>query len=209
MAIGTTLLLIAAALIFFGAAQRLLDRLRLTDSQALVLIALMIGGSFITIPLTRGPTSISVNLGGAVVPLGITAYLLLTADTSTERWRAIIASVITAGIVYGISQLTDFDPSSPMLIIDPLWLFSLIAGLVGYVVAGRSRRAAFVAGILGIFLVDLLHLFRAVLAGMNTRIVLGGAGVLDGMVVAGFIAIGLAEFVGEIRERVEGGEGEL
>jgi len=50
MAIGTTLLLIAAALIFFGAAQRLLDRLRLTDSQALVLIALMIGGSFITIP---------------------------------------------------------------------------------------------------------------------------------------------------------------
>jgi len=39
MAIGTTLLLIAAALIFFGAAQRLLDRLRLTDSQALVLIA--------------------------------------------------------------------------------------------------------------------------------------------------------------------------
>jgi len=65
------------------------------------------------------------------VPLGITAYLLLTADTSTERWRAIIASVITAGIVYGISQLTDFDPSSPMLIIDPLWLFSLIAGLVG------------------------------------------------------------------------------
>ena len=190
MAIGTTLLLIAAALIFFGAAQRLLDRLRLTDSQALVLIALMIGGSFITIPLTRGPTSISVNLGGAVVPLGITAYLLLTADTSTERWRAIIASVITAGIVYGISQLTDFDPSSPMLIIDPLWLFSLIAGLVGYVVAGRSRRAAFVAGILGIFLVDLLHLFRAVLAGMNTRIVLGGAGVLDGMVVAGFIAIG-------------------
>ena len=35
----------------------------------------------------------------------------------------------------------------------------------------------------------------------------GGAGVFDAMIVAGLIAIGLAEFVGETRERIEeGGE---
>ncbi len=92
-----------------------------------------------------------------------------------------------------------------MLLIDPpLWLFSIIAGIVGYL-AGRSRRAAFIAGVLGIFIVDLIHLVRAVAMATPTRIVLGGAGVFDGMVVAGLIAIGLAEFVGEVRERVEGG----
>lgn len=208
MPIGTTLLLIAAALIYFGVAQRLLDRMRLTDSQALIFIALMIGGSFITIPLKGGPTSVSLNLGGALVPLGLAVYLLTTADSAKERVRAIVASFVTAGIVFGVGQLTDFDPSSRMLIVDPLWLFSIVAGIVGYL-AGRSRRAAFVAGVLGIFLVDLVHLIRALAMATPTRIVLGGAGVFDGMVVAGLIAIGLAEFVGEIRERVEGGGNEL
>lgn len=208
MPIGTTLLLITAALIYFGAAQRLLDRMRLTDSQALIFIALMIAGSFITVPLMRGPTSISLNLGGAVVPLALAIYLVTTADSAKERIRAIVASFVTAGIVFGVSQLTDFDPSSPMLLIDPLWLFSIIAGIVGYL-AGRSRRAAFIAGVLGLFIVDLIHLVRAVAMATPTRIVLGGAGVFDGMVVAGLIAIGLAEFVGEVRERVEGGQSEL
>ena len=208
MPIGTTLLLITAALIYFGAAQRLLDRMRLTDSQALIFIALMIAGSFITVPLMRGPTSISLNLGGAVVPLALAIYLVTTADSAKERIRAIVASFVTAGIVFGVSQLTDFDPSSPMLLIDPLWLFSIIAGIVGYL-AGRSRRAAFIAGVLGLFIVDLIHLIRAVAMATPTRIVLGGAGVFDGMVVAGLIAIGLAEFVGEVRERIEGGQSEL
>ena len=54
MPAGTTLLLVVAALIYFGAGQRVLDRLRLTDTQTLIFIALMIGGSFITIPLRTG-----------------------------------------------------------------------------------------------------------------------------------------------------------
>jgi hypothetical protein len=40
---------------------------------------------------------------------------------------------------------------------------------------------------------------------MATRVVLGGAGVFDATIVAGLIATGLAEFVGETRERIEGG----
>jgi len=46
------------------------------------------------------------------------------------------------------------------------------------------------------------------LANMPTRVVLGGAGVFDALIVSGLIAVGLAEFVGETRERLEeGGEG--
>ena len=206
MPTGTALLLIAAALIYFGVGQRLLDRMRLTDTQALVAIALMIGGSFITVPLSTGRTRISFNVGGGLVPLALVVYLLIKADTAKERIRSIVAALVTGGVVYGISQLTDFDPSSPSFFIDPLWLFSVVAGIVGYL-SGRSRRASFIAGVLGLFAVDLVHLFQALAGNMATRVVLGGAGVFDAMIVAGLIAIGLAEFVGETRERIEeGGE---
>ena len=206
MPTGTALLLIVAALIYFGAGQRMLDRMRLTDTQALIAIALMIGGSFITLPLKTGRTSVSLNLGGAVVPLALVVYLLVKADTARERTRALVASLITGGIVYGVSQFTDFDPSSPSLLIDPLWLFSVVGGIVGYL-SGRSRRASFIAGVLGLFAVDLIHLGQALINNMATRVVLGGAGVFDAMVVAGLIAVALAEIVGETRERI-GGDGE-
>lgn len=204
MPTGTALLLIVAALIYFGVGQRLLDRMRLTDTQALIAIVLMIGGSFITIPLRTGRTDISLNLGGGLVPLALVAYLLIKADTAKERVRAVVAALVTAGIVYGVSQLTDFDPSSPSFFIDPLWLFSIVAGIVGYL-SGRSRRASFIAGVLGLFAVDVVHLVQALASNMATRVVLGGAGVFDAMIVAGLIAVALAEFVGETRERIEGG----
>lgn len=204
MSAGMSLLLIAAALVYFGAAQRFLDRMRLTDSQALVFIGLMIAGSFVTIPIVTGQTSVSINLGGAVVPLVLAAYLLVTADEGYEKVRAVAASLVTAGIVYGISQYTDFDPPSGRDILDPLWLFSIVAGIVGYL-AGRSRRASFIAGVLGILLADLIHLIRAFVSNVPTRVILGGAGVFDTMVFAGLIAVGLAEIIGETRERVQGG----
>jgi uncharacterized membrane protein len=200
-----TILVVVAALIYFGVAQRMLDKMRLTDTQALLFIGLMVAGSFITIPLLSGRTSISLNIGGSLVPLGIVIYLLTTADSAYERVRALIASVVSAAIIFGIAQYTDFDPSSGTFI-DPLWLFSIISGIVGYL-AGRSRRAAFIAGVLGILLTDLVHAVRAWLANMNTRTAIGGAGVFDAMIVAGIIAVALAEIVGETRERLSGGPG--
>ena len=206
MPVGNVLLLVVAALIYFGVGQRLLDRMRLTDTQALIAIALMIGGSFITLPLRTGRTTVGINLGGGLVPLGLVVYLLIRADTARERVRSLVAALVTGGVVYGISQFTDFDPSSPYLFIDPMWLFSIVAGIVGYL-AGRSRRASFIAGVLGLFAVDLVHFAQALLSNMPTRVVLGGAGVFDALIVSGLIAVGLAEFVGETRERLqEGGE---
>jgi uncharacterized membrane protein len=205
MPAGMTILVVAAALIYFGVAQRMLDKMRLTDTQALLFIGLMVAGSFITVPILSGRTNIGLNVGGTLVPLGIVIYLLVTADSAYERVRASIAAVVTAAIIFGIAQYTDFDPSSGA-IIDPLWLFSIVAGIVGYL-AGRSRRAAFIAGVLGILLTDVVHAVRARMANMNTTTVLGGAGVFDAMVIAGIIAVALAELVGEARERLTGGPG--
>jgi len=205
MPAGMTILVVAAALIYFGVAQRMLDKMRLTDTQALLFIGLMVAGSFITVPILSGRTNIGLNVGGTLVPLGIVIYLLVTADSAYERVRASIAAVVTAAIIFGIAQYTDFDPSSGA-IVDPLWLFSIVAGIVGYL-AGRSRRAAFIAGVLGILLTDVVHAVRARMANMNTTTVLGGAGVFDAMVIAGIIAVALAELVGEARERLTGGPG--
>lgn len=205
MPAGMTILVVAAALIYFGVAQRMLDKMRLTDTQALLFIGLMVAGSFITVPILSGRTNIGLNVGGTLVPLGIVIFLLVTADSAYERVRASIAAVVTAAIIFGIAQYTDFDPSSGA-IIDPLWLFSIVAGIVGYL-AGRSRRAAFIAGVLGILLTDVVHAVRARMANMNTTTVLGGAGVFDAMVIAGIIAVALAELVGEARERLTGGPG--
>ncbi|HHX02289.1 MAG TPA: DUF1614 domain-containing protein [Firmicutes bacterium] len=206
MPTGMLLLLITAALIYFGAAQRVLDRMRLTDSQALLFIGLMIGGSFIDIPLYQGTVEISVNVGGALVPLALCIYLLLRTDTARERVRGIVAALVTAGIVFAVSQLTEFGPTDRALI-DPMWLFSIVAGVVGYL-AGRSRRSAFIAGTLGIILTDVIHTVRALATGIPTTAALGGAGIFDTVVIAGIIAVLLAELVGETRERIQGGPGE-
>ncbi|HHT36199.1 MAG TPA: DUF1614 domain-containing protein [Firmicutes bacterium] len=203
MPAGMILLLIAAALVYFGAGQRILDRMRLTDSQALLFIGIMIGGSFINIPLYRGTVEVSVNVGGALAPLALCIYLLSRADTTREWVRALVGAAVTAGIVFGLGQLTDFDPTGPTFI-DPMWLFSITAGVVGYLM-GRSRRSAFIAGTLGLILTDVIHLVRSFAAGLPSTVAIGGAGVFDAIIIAGFIAVALAELVGETRERLQGG----
>ena len=67
--IGLIILLTTTVLVFFGVAQRVLDRMNLTDGQALLFPILIIGGSFFDIPIAREPISISINVGGAIVPL--------------------------------------------------------------------------------------------------------------------------------------------
>ncbi len=52
MPLGLIILSALAALILFGAAQRVLDRMHLTDTQALVVLGLIFIGSFIDIPVT-------------------------------------------------------------------------------------------------------------------------------------------------------------
>lgn len=50
MPVGMVALLVIGVLIYFGLAQRILDRMRLTDKQALLFIGAVIVGSFIDIP---------------------------------------------------------------------------------------------------------------------------------------------------------------
>lgn len=205
MSLGLVLLLGLAAIIYFGLAHRVLDRMRLTDMQALVFIAAMIVGGFVTIPVSAGQISLSVNLGGAVVPVVLAVYLLTKADKTWEWVRALLAAVGTAAVIWLIAARTDFGPEAgSTVLIDSVWLYSLSGGVIAYAL-GRSRRAAFVAGTLGVVLADVAHLAQLWLGRTPGMVAIGGAGVFDTTVLAGLIAVALAEIVGETRERIQGG----
>jgi hypothetical protein len=209
MPLGLLLLSVVTILIALGLTERALDRLHLTDRQALLVIAAMAVCSFIDLRFPFAGVPWEINVGGGLVPLVLAAYVWARADTALERWRGLFTILVTAGVIWGLSQFTDFDAGrSPLAFIDPLWLFGLVAGVVAYI-AGRSRRSAFLGGSVGVLLALVADGLLARRTGMAIPVSLGGAGLLDASVVGGVLALGLAEWVGEVRERIRhGGQGE-
>lgn len=199
------LLLIAGA-IYLGVAQRVLDRLYLNERTTLVLILAMLIGSFFDFPLIPGRNALALNVGGALIPLGIGIYVLARAGTGRERKRAFGTAVITALVLLGLNffvfagdpwhNATDF--------LDLLFIYPLVAGGVAYLL-GRSRRAAFIGAVFGVLMADLGNYFLLLARGIRGVTVLGGAGILDVLVLAAIFAVLLAEVVGEARERLQGG----
>ncbi len=200
MSTGLILLIIAGILIAFGVAQRVLDRLRLTDRQALFFAALLfIGGLLPDIPITP---LVSVNIGGALVPLGLSIYLLIRAGTAREVIRTLIASALTAAAIYFLGRMLPDEPEAAFM--DYNYLYGLVAGAVAYLF-GRSRRGAFVAGILGAVIADIWSAAQVWMQGVQQPLYLGGAGAMDVVVISGLTAVLLAELIGELLERLSRG----
>ena len=200
MTIGMIILIIVAILILLGLGQRVLDRMRLNDKLALLFIALIIGLGFV--PDIRVTDVFAFNLGGAVVPLALCVYLFVKADTAWERGRSILASIITGAAVFAIGVFAPDEPET--ITVDPILLYGLAAGLIAYIF-GRSRRCAFIAGVIGTMLSDTANAFYVWSKGVPQDFVLGGAGAVDGIVIAGIVAVLLAELLGEIIERMKRG----
>lgn len=200
MTIGMILLILAAILIMLGVGQRVLDRLRLNDGLALLFIALIIGLGFV--PDIRITPVFAFNLGGALVPLALCVYLFLRAGSPWERWRSIIASIVTGAAIFAIGRFTPDEPEA--IAIDPMLLYGLAAGLIAYLF-GRSRRCAFIAGVAGMLLADTANAVYVWSQGIAQDFVLGGAGAFDGIVVAGLLGVLLAELLGEVLERMQRG----
>lgn len=202
MPIGMIVLLIVGVLVYFGLAQRILDRMRLTDKQALLFIGAIIIGSFIDIPIMSAPMEVTVNIGGAVLPLLLSLWLIFKADETSEKVRAVIASVLVAGAVYLGSRYLPYEPENMFL--DPKLIYGVTAGLIAYI-AGRSRRSAFIGGVLGIIISDLVHMFTIMNMGIPGTTDIGGAGAFDVTIIAGIVGVMTAELVGETREKLQGG----
>lgn len=197
MTIGMIVLIIIAILILLGIGQRVLDRMRLSDRSALIFIALIIGLGFV--PDIRVTENFAFNLGGALVPLGLCVYLFIKAGSAKERIRSIAAALVTGAAIFAIARFSPDEPDA--IVLDPIILYGLAAGAIAYVF-GRSRRCAFIAGVIGMMLSSTANAVYVWSKGINQDFVLGGAGAFDGIVVAGIIGVLLAEIVGEIIERM-------
>lgn len=196
MTLGSFLLSALAVLVLLGVGQRVLDRMHLRDRTALILIAAMfVGGLLPDIDLGM----VRVNIGGALIPLGVCVYLLVTADEAAERVRGVAGAVITSLAVYLLGRVLPAEPEK--LPIDPILVCGIAGGVVGWLL-GRSRRGAFICGTLGVLLADTISAFTVWAGGIEQKLVLGGAGLFDAAVISGFLAVLLCELAGETMERV-------
>lgn len=190
---STWLLTILAVVIYLGLLQRTLDRMRLTDRAALIIIAALIAGTWLPeLPLGF----VRINLGSTLIPLGLSIYLIGTANTYREQVRGAAAIVATAIAVLLLDMLLPQEPGA--MFIDPLYAYGLAAGVVGYSV-GRSRRAAFVGGMMGVLIADIVIMMQQL---PLTRPYQLGSGILDSSLIAAVIGVGFAEIFGEARELV-------
>ena len=197
------LLIGLAVLVLLGFLERVLERMRLTRKEAVAILLTMLAASFLpNVPLYRG---LQVNIGGSLIPLGVVVYLLWTADTREERFRGIATILIATAIVYILDKFLPLEPGFISFDIDPLYLPAAFAAIFAYL-TGRSRRSAFIGAVGAVLLLDLiawtenLFMFPGVVP-----ITLGGGGVVGAAVLAGVLAVFLAEIVGEIRERLQRG----
>jgi len=202
MPIGMMMLLVVGVLVYFGIAHRILDRMRLTDKQALFFIGAVIVGSFIDIPIMVSPVQLSINVGGALLPAMLAIWLILKADETGEKIRAVLASLLVAASVSLGSRYLPYEPENMFL--DPKLMYGVSAGLIAYL-AGRSRRNAFIGGVLGIVLSDIIHMVTIIRLGIPGSTDIGGAGAFDVVIIAGIVGVMVAELVGETREKLQGG----
>ncbi|MFR2458440.1 MAG: DUF1614 domain-containing protein [Christensenellales bacterium] len=200
MSVGLTLLVIVTILVLLGVCRGVLDKMGLNDRQALIITgALFVGGLIPDIPLGG---EVYVNIGGALIPLAVCVYLIVRAGTAKERVRALIGALVTGLAVYWLGRFMPDEPEA--IAFDPNYIYGLAGGLTAYLL-GRSRRGAFVAGVLGVMGADIYQAVELRARGVNQALHLGGAGAVDVIVIAGLTGVILAEVVGEIIERVTRG----
>ncbi len=199
-----TLLSVVTLLVFLGFAERVLDRMRLDDKTAIVLLAMLIASHFL--PAVQITRHIAINLG-AFVPLGVALYLLIT-TSKKERLHALVISVVAALILWLTDRLFSLEPGGFIFDIDPLFIPGILAGLISYITT-RSRRSAFIGAVLSVMLVDLLATVNISLDGLPQQIVLGGGGIFDALLINGVLAVGIAEIIGEINERIQRGPAKI
>ena len=123
----------------------------------------------------------------------------LDSHTKKEVIRALFGSVLTAAAVFALGRLLPDEPEN--IFIDPNYVYGLAGGMIAYLL-GRSRRAAFICGVLGVVLADVAVAALNWSQGIRQTLVLGGAGDMDTVVISGLLAVLLAELVGEIYERM-------
>jgi uncharacterized membrane protein len=136
------------------------------------------------VPMATSPdVRLAVNVGGALIPTAVSAFLVV----HTGLWKfMLLATIVSAAVVHLVAR-----PIQGVGIAVPTLVPALAAGLMTLVLrAGPGAFAvAYVAGSIGTLGgADLTHL-GSVRALGAPRVSIGGAGTFDGVFVSGVLAV--------------------
>ena len=133
-------------------------------------------------------TVIAVNVGGAIVPVIISVYLLTQMPAVIEP--ALIGVAIVTAIVHRFAT-----PVPGLGIATPMLIPPIVAAACGYFLGSSQHprdAVAFISGVLGTLIgADLLNLRKV--RGLGAPVAsIGGAGTFDGIFLTGIVAVLLA-----------------
>mgnify|MGYP001286290069 CR=1 FL=1 len=167
--------------------------------QAVLVTAGALLGSLINIPLIPvGETVIAVNVGGAVIPLFVTAEMVARGRVSRLKTLAAVAAVSLVAYAFA-------TPVPGTGITMPFYVAPLAGAAAGLLLARGCRAApglAYAGGTMGTLLgADILNLANpavlAALAGSKATVLsIGGAGIFDGIFITGVLSVLLAAYAG-------------
>jgi uncharacterized membrane protein len=136
------------------------------------------------LPAVRRPTStiLAVNLGGAVIPTGVSLLLLIKDGI---WWQAAVGVAFVAVLVHVIAR-----PVPGLGIAVPGLVPPLLAASIALMISPHAAPAvAYVSGALGTLTgADLFNLRRLGELGASVASI-GGAGTFDGIFLSGIIAV--------------------
>jgi uncharacterized membrane protein len=204
-------ILFLIAMLEVGIIESAYHKLGMSHRAVTLLLLLSIFGSYINIPIATissplvihhhhhiynlsfipallpspDDTIIAVNLGGAVIPVLLSAYLLMRVGGLAP---AFVATVIVAWLVHHFARIV---PGAGIAV--PTLIPGIAAAILAMLLTREHRPVvAYVAGTIGCLIgADVLNL--ALVARLNAPIAsIGGAGTFDGVFVSGVIAVLLA-----------------
>jgi uncharacterized membrane protein len=149
------------------------------------LVAILIGGLF-NIPIWHsGSTTVAVNVGGAIIPLLISCYLL--------RKAPLLKTALAVAVVATVSGLLAKVDAEGISLHFGFLILPATAVSVALILAWRNApQVAFIAGTAGAIIgVDLVHLGELIHLG-TAPMSIGGRGVFDGIFTTGIISAVLA-----------------
>jgi len=206
IALFVILLVLLIPLLILGVAGAAFARLGFSWPEAIAVIILMIVGYFINIPVWtfrnsgpdagsgdaavfdaftgepvgdgQEPAVLSINIGGAVIPVAVSGYLLYVADTVSAGTLFVPIGICFAVIALIVAATTRFSPGWGAG--APLFVPAIAAVACGLLLNGgtglEAAVTAFVGGILGIlFGTGAVLLMKGKQAGIR-QISIGGSG---------------------------------
>ena len=183
---GAALILLLASLIGSGV-NLPVARLR-NQAERVQRTVTVFGVRYIVPMLTRRNTTVAVNVGGALIPVMVSAYLI-----AHDRigWQALAAAVIVGALVYLVAR-----PVPGLGIAVPALLPGIFAALVAVALhPAAAAGLAYAGGTLGTLVgADLVNLPKVKRLGAPV-VSIGGAGTFDGVFITGIIAVLLASLL--------------